>query len=98
MNLFKREIIVFQYVIPEVCKLLQQQTFNEYVQIAPKCYETNLEKRYIIFEDLSLNGYCNVDQTKGLSMANFKCMLSKLARWHAATRILEPLVKYIFSY
>lgn len=93
MRLFEREIITFQHIIPEVCKLIQKFDENKNVSIAPRCYEANLENSYMIFEDLTLQNYCNADDTKGLSMHHFKLMFTKLARWHAATMFLQPLVR-----
>lgn len=64
-----------------------------------RCYECSTEHSYLIFEDLSMRDYGNSNKSLGLSVEQFKLILSKLAKWHAATAVLvgqdyAPLIHF----
>lgn len=59
---------------------------------AYRCYATNKEKGYLIFEDLSAKGYVNIDRRSGLEVAHYELVLSILAKYHAATAVLVEKV------
>lgn len=48
----------------------------------------SVENSYLVFEDLTLAGYGNVDRRIGLDVEHFEKVLEKLAKWHAATAVL----------
>lgn len=50
--------------------------------------QTSLDLSYLVFEDLTVNGYKNVNRTLGLDYDHLKLVLCKLAKWHAASAIL----------
>lgn len=75
--------IIFFYFLPTLL------IFLKYVY---RCYETNLENSYIIFEDLTMRDYANADKRIGLTVEHYTWVLRKLARWHAATAILREKV------
>lgn len=61
-----------------------------------RCYETSVEKSYIIFEDLTMRGYANSDKRLGLTADQYELVLKKLAKWHAANAILKERVRFFF--
>lgn len=52
----------------------------------------NIEKPYLIFEDLSAVGYKNVDRRIGFNIEHYKLVLSTAAKYHAATAVLVEKV------
>ena len=64
------------------------------------CIDADVNAPYIVFEDLAVLGYKNVDRRLGLDFDHYKSVLSKMARWHAATAVLVNKVSSIthFSY
>lgn len=53
-----------------------------------RLYDASMEELYLVFEDLTTMGYCNVDKRKGFTMEQHQLALSKVAKWHAATAVL----------
>lgn len=45
-----------------------------------------------MFEDLSQKDYTNVNRRTGLDVEHYKYLLSKAAKWHAATAFLAEQV------
>lgn len=60
-----------------------------------RCYDSDLELSYLVFEDLSVSGYSNVNRRAGLDVDHFKHVLVKAAKWHAATAVL---VHEVYNY
>lgn len=58
-----------------------------------RCYESNSENHYLVFEDLISRGYQNVVRRNGLTEDNFKSAFLILAKWHATTAILLQTVR-----
>lgn len=61
-------------------------------EIILRCFETNNELSYLVFEDLSEKGFANKNRQIGLSVADFRLVLAKTAKWHAATAVLHERV------
>ena len=59
------------------------------------CMHADVNVPYIVFEDLSILGYKNVDRRLGLDFDHYKRVLSKMAKWHAATAVLVNKVSSI---
>lgn len=53
-----------------------------------RCYDASEELSYLVFEDLMTSGYANVNRRSGLDVEHFKHLLTKAAKWHAATAVL----------
>lgn len=45
-------------------------------------------------EDLVACGYRNTDRKIGLGMIHYRHVLTKVAKWHASTAVLESMVMY----
>lgn len=53
------------------------------------CFATSFEDpNYLIFEDLTEDGFENVNRRTGLDFEHYKHVLSKIAVYHAATAAL----------
>lgn len=83
---FRKEITAYQRVIPAVEDVLRSIGEND-VQISARCYEANLERMYLILEDLCTDGWANVKRRLGLDKERFKIVLTLTAKWHAATEL-----------
>lgn len=92
---FRKEITAYLQVIPAVEKLLQ--SIGENLKLTARCYEANLELLYLVFEDLSVHGWSNVNRRTGLDMVHFKSVLSLTAKWHAATALYLSEVYKLYS-
>lgn len=53
-----------------------------------RCYDACEEPSYLVFEDLAASGYANLDRRTGLDVEHFKHLVTKAAKWHAATAVL----------
>lgn len=87
LDVFRKEIRIYQEVIPAVERLLRS-IGDDQTRISAKCYDANVEQSYLVFEDLAVAGYKNANRRTGLDVAHFKRVFSKLAKWHAATAML----------
>lgn len=112
MNMFRKEIMIYEHILPEVYKLLD--SIGDETKLSPKLvnlsvslvnmknnflfsiltryYGSSLENSYIIFEDLSMGNYTTTE--KGFTMEEYKLIVKKLAKWHAATAVLKTKVKF----
>lgn len=52
----------------------------------------NMEKPYLIFEDLSAVGYTNIDRRNGFNIEHYKLVLGTAAKYHAATAVIAEQV------
>lgn len=57
---------------------------------------TDLKRRMIVFEDLSLQQFKNTNKADGLDNDHMKFVLVALAKWHASTAIL--LIEVVIEY
>lgn len=73
---------------------LHFESINTKILFYSRCYATNKDKAYLIFEDLSAIGFKNVNRRTGLDIAHFKLVLSILAKYHAATAVLVEKVSF----
>lgn len=53
-----------------------------------RCYKTSTEDCYIVFEDLGVNNFKNIDRRIGLQTDHYKLLLTKIAKWHACTAVM----------
>lgn len=57
-----------------------------------RCYKCGEDNPFLLFEDLRMTGYKNVDKSLGLNFEQLKLGLTTLAKWHAATATLGVTV------
>ncbi|KAJ6641296.1 hypothetical protein Bhyg_06232 [Pseudolycoriella hygida] len=97
-EVFRKEMTVYDKVLTKVRELLKE--IDDKTKLHGRCYKTNEDIGYLIFEDLSAVGFCNVDRRTGLDMTHLKLVLSVAAKYHAATVVLvekEPSLKTFFK-
>lgn len=92
LGLFRKEIVAFQTVIPAVEKLLR--SIGDETKLSARCYDSDLEQSYLIFEDLAVSGYRNTNRRQGLDAHHYRAVFTKLAKWHAATAVLLNQVSF----
>lgn len=62
-----------------------------------RCYAVDESAfSYIIFEDISLYGFKNVDKRNGLDFEHMEMAFKKLAQWHAVSaQIISTVNKFV---
>lgn len=85
MSTFKKEIIMYNEVIPQLEELYRQ--IGQPIVFGPKNYKFQKETdtNRILLENLRTAGYKNADRLQGLSIAETEQVLAKLAKFHAAS-------------
>lgn len=85
MNLFPKEMEIYQSVLPKF-EALYQEAGRE-ITLSPKCIfiDEISENITIIMEDLARRKFKNVNRLEGLDMQHMHHGLSKLAEFHAAS-------------
>ncbi|XP_062564126.1 uncharacterized protein LOC134226977 [Armigeres subalbatus] len=82
-NVFEKEIEAYQKLIPELEKLFQYK-----VKFGPKFYKAVTEPfTVMVMEDLVASGYSMKDCGNRLDLLDSKLVLSKLAKFHAASAV-----------
>lgn len=71
------------------------ENIDDRSQILPKCYSFSGDNySFLVFEDLAnRNNYQTSHKRSGLTVKQLKLVLTKVAKWHAATAVLEPIVR-----
>jgi len=103
MDLFKREVFMYNEVLPEFVKFQRERNIDEadgFYNI-PKCYfaEFNVERddSAIIMEDLRENGCKMWDKYQPINMEHAKLLLTALGRFHAVSFALKAQKPEIFD-
>uniref|UniRef100_A0AAG5CU29 CHK kinase-like domain-containing protein n=1 Tax=Anopheles atroparvus TaxID=41427 RepID=A0AAG5CU29_ANOAO len=101
LNVFGIEKCVYGPVLKAVRELLT--SFGDCTQFAPRfIYE---DEHALVLEDLAVKGYRQPDRRARLDLAHLRVIVVKLAKFHAATAVLEgknrelfrPLVNSMFT-
>ncbi|CAD6991954.1 unnamed protein product [Ceratitis capitata] len=84
-NVFDVESSMYQVVVPEMEQMFRDAGVE--VKFGAEYYNINTPSEFgvILLEDLRQYGFKNVDRLEGLDMEHTKCVLRKLAQWHAAS-------------
>lgn len=99
MELFRREVFMYNEVIPEFMKLQQErkiqasQGFYEFPKIYYAEYNDELDDSLIIMEDLKESGFELWDKFKPTPYENAKLIMKALGKFHAlsfALRVHKP--------
>ncbi|XP_058119623.1 uncharacterized protein LOC131284809 [Anopheles ziemanni] len=88
LNVFGIEKCVYGPVLKAVRELLT--SFGDCTQFAPRLiYE---DDHALVLEDLAVKGFRQPDRTARLDLAHLRVIVTKLAKFHAATAVLERKV------
>lgn len=86
MQLFPKEKEMYEIILPAFEKIFKD--VGENVQFGPECLGTGSEPiQYIIMEDLTVKNFKCEERLTGLDMVHTKCILEKLAKYHAASAV-----------
>ncbi|XP_055909080.1 uncharacterized protein LOC129943997 [Eupeodes corollae] len=99
MDVFKKEINMYEKVLPEVEKMLASENISG--QMVPRMiYKQDHPVGTIVFEDLNELQLGLANRCLGLNQSQAKMVLTKIGQFHAATMILardQPEVMDLFS-
>lgn len=84
-NFFDKETTMYSKYLKKFEELYKE--VGEEFNFGPKFYtfKKDVGKDVLLLEDLSQRGFSNEDRRKGLDMEHTKCVLQKLAQFHAAS-------------
>ncbi|KAI8118174.1 hypothetical protein CVS40_10086 [Lucilia cuprina] len=100
-DVFDAEKSMYDEIIPAFEKLYADVGVE--VKFGPKSYDLATKEEYILLENLCVRGFKNANRLEGLDMEHTKCVLKKLAQWHAASAVFVTVKgqfeeKYIKCY
>uniref|UniRef100_T1PAV2 Ecdysteroid kinase n=1 Tax=Musca domestica TaxID=7370 RepID=T1PAV2_MUSDO len=84
-NIFGAETGMYREVVPELEKIYSDAGVN--VKFGAKSYTLATDQSYILLENLKEKGFRNANRLDGLDMEHTKCVLEKMAQWHAASAV-----------
>ncbi|XP_055606180.1 uncharacterized protein LOC129754256 [Uranotaenia lowii] len=85
-SVFIKEKLAYETLLPTVSKLWAQA--GEQIQFGPRCWKSvDGEAEILVLDDLCAAGYACGNRQKGADLAHAHVMLSKLAKFHAATAV-----------
>lgn len=103
MDLFKREVFVYNEVLPEFVKFQKEKGIKDSAGFFnfPKCYfaEFNEEKddSVIIMEDLKETGHGMWDKYKPVNLEHTKLLMAALGKFHATSFALKEQKPELFE-
>ncbi|XP_030384120.1 uncharacterized protein LOC115631500 [Scaptodrosophila lebanonensis] len=84
-NIFDIEQGMYTHVVPELEQLYKDVGLS--VKFGASTYEIPAGEDYVLLEDLRPKGFKNANRLDGLDTVHTKCVLRKLAQWHAAAAV-----------
>lgn len=91
---FDREKLLYENVLASFEKLWLERA-NEVVVFGPQCYKfDSTSYELIVMEDLKASHYEMLDRKLGCTLSQAKSLLSKLAKFHAASAVRYCDVNY----
>ncbi|XP_065354514.1 uncharacterized protein LOC135948985 [Calliphora vicina] len=85
-DIFDIEKCMYEEIVPAFEKLYADVGIE--VNFGAKSYDLPSKEQYILLENLCTRGFKNANRLEGLDMDHTKCVLKKLAQWHAASAVL----------
>nr|CAD7454506.1 unnamed protein product [Timema tahoe] len=90
---FKKEIDMYENVIPKMFKIWEKRTGQNSFAISPRCYPSSMDDT-LILEDLQPLGFRMAEKSKLCDLEHTLVVLRKMAKFHAmslATLVEDPL-------
>uniref|UniRef100_A0A1I8NAH6 CHK kinase-like domain-containing protein n=1 Tax=Musca domestica TaxID=7370 RepID=A0A1I8NAH6_MUSDO len=84
-EMFKKEAGMYRDIVPELEEMYKKKDVE--VHFGAKYFKLPVDQEYILLEDLAEKGFRNVKRQNCLDMVHAKCVLRKLAQWHAASAV-----------
>ncbi|XP_017488159.1 PREDICTED: uncharacterized protein LOC108376452 isoform X2 [Rhagoletis zephyria] len=84
-NVFDIETMMYRSVVPEMEQMYRDAGIE--VKFSAGYYDIQTPSQFgvILLEDLRQRGFKNINRLEGLDMDHARCVLKKLAQWHAAS-------------
>lgn len=95
MHIYDKEMEMYEKILPKMQSLLQQ-LHDKKKMFAKTIYVNNLNKA-VVLEDLSLKGYSVRTGKDGYDIYHIKMILSKLAKFHGMSAVLQKQYPDIFQ-
>lgn len=85
-NFFEVESNMYNIYVPELEQIYRNAGLE--LKFGPKSYQLKGAKSdYILLEDLTVNGFRNMNRLEGLDQMHVETTLKRLAQWHAASAV-----------
>uniref|UniRef100_A0A1I8MYS3 CHK kinase-like domain-containing protein n=1 Tax=Musca domestica TaxID=7370 RepID=A0A1I8MYS3_MUSDO len=84
-DMFATEHGMYREIVPEFENLFRQRGIE--VRFGATAYELPVKEEYILLEDLTRRGFCNVQRQNCLDVEHCRGVLKKLAQFHAASAV-----------
>jgi hypothetical protein len=95
-SVFPREIFIYNDVISSFERIWKEKA-NEVVVFGPKCLKVAEEPyEVVVLDDLKAEGYQMLNRKVGCNVQQAKLVLSKLAKFHAASAVRHQTVSYFY--
>lgn len=100
-DIFDIEKCMYDQIVPQFEKLYADAGVE--LKFGANSYNLCTKEQYILLENLCQRGFKNANRLEGLDEEHTKCVLRKLAQWHAASAVLVAVKgpfeqKYIDGY
>ncbi|EDW52348.1 uncharacterized protein LOC6611908 [Drosophila sechellia] len=86
-DLYTREMDMYEFILPKLKELLQEAGLDR--KLTADAIAVDREYNTMILEDLAPYKFVNADRVKQLDMAHTKLTLEMLAKFHAASIVLQ---------
>ncbi|XP_061395523.1 uncharacterized protein LOC133331144 [Musca vetustissima] len=84
-HIFPKENEVYHKILPRFKQLYAE--VGKSIEFSPKAYkfDGNVDKDYVLLEDLHIKNYKNANRIEGLDMDHMHAVLKKMAEYHAVS-------------
>ncbi|KAG5684036.1 hypothetical protein PVAND_013289 [Polypedilum vanderplanki] len=96
-DVFKRELLFYQKILPQVRHLFQLIETSDITCNIIRTLNKRPQPKYIVMEELSKDKYLRVQRRSGLNESHLRLTLEKLAKFHASTAALFETNRELFS-
>ncbi|KAM7361509.1 uncharacterized protein ACRADG_012407 [Cochliomyia hominivorax] len=86
-DLYNTEMKMYEQILPQIAEILREVDDTE--KLFADTLRVDYKRSAIIFEDLTVNNYILADRLKGMDEKHARLTLTKLAKFHAASLILN---------
>ncbi|XP_073842848.1 uncharacterized protein [Musca autumnalis] len=84
-DIFGTESGMYSEVVPEMEQIFADAGVN--VKFGARSYTLPTNQPYVLLENLKEKDFRNANRLEGLDMDHTKCVLKKMAQWHAASAV-----------
>lgn len=86
-NVYDKEIEFYGEIAPKINKMLKK--LNEPNILVAESFGVCKDDKVMLFDDLTLKGYCLPSIKRGLNIAEAKAILKRYATFHATSAVLQ---------